>query len=65
MTMPSTADVTVVTPAQADNGSYIDWPAIIAGIVLAAAASLSFTAGILVERWLFFATARHAVMNYY
>ena len=35
------------------------------GIVLAAAASLSFTAGILVERWLFFATARHAVMNYY
>ena len=27
--------------------------------------SLSHVAGMLVERWLFFAEARHAVMNYY
>jgi len=32
---------------------------------LAALASLLFLAGLLAERWLFFATARHAVMNYY
>jgi len=30
-----------------------------------ALAALAFAAGILVERWLFFAEARHAVMNYY
>jgi DMSO reductase anchor subunit len=32
---------------------------------VAALAVLSFYAGMLVERWLFFAEARHAVMNYY
>lgn len=31
----------------------------------AALASLGFVLGLLVERWLFFAEARHAVMNYY
>jgi sulfite dehydrogenase (quinone) subunit SoeC len=31
----------------------------------AALASLGFVLGLLVERWLFFAQARHAVMNYY
>lgn len=36
------------------------WPA-----SAAALAVLSHTTGILVERWLFFAEARHAVMNYY
>lgn len=38
------------------------------GVPLAVAAGLavlSHAAGILVERWLFFAEARHAVMNYY
>lgn len=34
-------------------------------IVLCALAGLLFLVGILAERWLFFATARHAVMNYY
>lgn len=33
--------------------------------LLCAVAVLLFLAGILAERWLFFATARHAVMNYY
>ena len=33
--------------------------------VLLALAVLAFGAGVLVERWLFFAEARHAVMNYY
>lgn len=37
------------------------WPAILAMLV----AVVSHLAGILVERWLFFAEARHAVMNYY
>lgn len=37
------------------------WLAALACIV----AALSFLAGVLVERWLFFAEARHAVMNYY
>ena len=32
---------------------------------IAALAGLAFAVGILVERWLFFAEARHAVMNYY
>lgn len=32
---------------------------------LSALAALAFFAGTLVERWLFFAEARHAVMNYY
>jgi hypothetical protein len=40
MTMPATADVTVVAPVDTDTGSYVDWPAIIAGIVLASAISL-------------------------
>ena len=36
------------------------------GIALAAAfATLCFGAGLFVERWLFFAEGRHAVMNYY
>lgn len=35
------------------------------GSILAALATLFFLAGVLAERWLFFATARHAVMNYY
>ncbi|BCH24412.1 DMSO reductase [Mesorhizobium sp. L-8-10] len=34
-------------------------------IALSSAAAISFLAGVLVERWLFFASARHAVMNYY
>jgi DMSO reductase anchor subunit len=34
-------------------------------IIASALAVLAFTIGILVERWLFFAEARHAVMNYY
>ncbi|MGI6855718.1 dimethyl sulfoxide reductase anchor subunit family protein [Mesorhizobium sp. 1B3] len=33
--------------------------------LLCAVAVLLFLVGILAERWLFFATARHAVMNYY
>jgi DMSO reductase anchor subunit len=33
--------------------------------VAAAAAALCFAAGVFIERWLFFAEARHAVMNYY
>lgn len=33
--------------------------------VAAGAAVLCFVAGVLTERWLFFAEARHAVMNYY
>ncbi|MHB1109047.1 MAG: hypothetical protein ACYCZU_01820 [Devosia sp.] len=39
MTAPSEVDV-VVAPTVADNGSYVDWPAIIAGIVLASGISL-------------------------
>lgn len=35
------------------------------GSVAAVLAALSATAGVLVERWLFFAEARHAVMLYY
>ncbi|MGB3501481.1 MAG: DmsC/YnfH family molybdoenzyme membrane anchor subunit [Mesorhizobium sp.] len=34
-------------------------------LIAAALASLAFCLGILTERWLFFAQARHAVMNYY
>jgi DMSO reductase anchor subunit len=34
-------------------------------VIASALAVVAFTAGILVERWLFFAEARHAVMNYY
>jgi DMSO reductase anchor subunit len=34
-------------------------------IICAFVAIVAFTAGILTERWLFFAEARHAVMNYY
>lgn len=37
----------------------------VAGAVLAALALSAFVIGILTERWLFFAEARHAVMNYY
>lgn len=41
MTIPSEVDVIVApAPAAADTGSYVDWPAIIAGIVVAAAISL-------------------------
>jgi DMSO reductase anchor subunit len=36
-----------------------------AACVTAALATISFFGGILTERWLFFAEARHAVMNYY
>src|SRR6218665_1064209 len=39
MTMPSELDVLVAAPAD-DRGSYVDWPAIIAGIVIASAISL-------------------------
>ncbi|TYR32453.1 DMSO reductase [Mesorhizobium microcysteis] len=35
------------------------------GVALAALAVLSHAVGMLTERWLFFAEARHAVMNYY
>lgn len=34
-------------------------------VAVAAGALLAFVAGVLAERWLFFAEARHAVMNYY
>ena len=41
MTIPSEVDVVVApAPAAADNSSYVDWPAIIAGIVIASAISL-------------------------
>lgn len=40
MTMPSSADVTVVTSGSSDHHSYVDWPAIIAGIVIASAISV-------------------------
>jgi hypothetical protein len=41
MTIPSEVDVVVApAPAVADNSSYVDWPAIIAGIVIASAISL-------------------------
>lgn len=39
MTAPSEVDV-VVTPPAAETGSYVDWPAIIAGIVVASGISL-------------------------
>ena len=35
------------------------------GIAAATIAVVGYGVGILVERWLFFAEARHAVMNYY
>lgn len=41
MTIPSEVDVVVApAPAAVDNSSYVDWPAIIAGVVLASAISL-------------------------
>ena len=42
MTMPSETDVIVAAApaAKADTSSYVDWPAIIAGIVIASAISL-------------------------
>lgn len=40
MTMPSELEVAVVAPVEANQGSYVDWPAIIAGVVLASAISL-------------------------
>ena len=33
--------------------------------LIAAIALIAYLGGLLVERWLFFAEARHAVMNYY
>jgi DMSO reductase anchor subunit len=36
-----------------------------ANAILAYIAALSVTAGLFVERWLFFAEARHVVMLYY
>lgn len=40
MTMPSELEVAFVAPAETNQGSYVDWPAIIAGVVLASAISL-------------------------
>ena len=41
MTSPGVADVTVVTaPAAAEHHSYVDWPAIVAGVILASAISI-------------------------
>ena len=42
MTIPSVTDVIVTAPpaVNVDNSSYVDWPAIIAGIVIASAISL-------------------------
>ena len=37
------------------------WPA----ALMLGLAALCHLAGVIVERWLFFAEARHAVMNYY
>lgn len=51
------AAVLVGAPIAGGSGSGSVW--------FAALALLSLMAGILVERWLFFAEARHAVMNYY
>ena len=42
---------------------YLVWPT--AGLLPLLPALLLFGAGVAVERWLFFAEARHAVMNYY
>src|SRR6218665_485852 len=40
MSVPSEVDVVVAPVPASDAGSYVDWPAIIAGIVIAAAISL-------------------------
>ncbi len=41
MTIPAQSDVIVApVPAQAETGSYVDWPAIIAGIAIASAISV-------------------------
>src|SRR6185437_7729884 len=42
MTMPSSTDTIIVTDTDADSGvrDYVDWPAIIAGVVLASAIGL-------------------------
>lgn len=40
MTIPSEVDVIVAPAPATDSGSYVDWPAIIAGIVIAVAISL-------------------------
>ena len=41
MTVPSAVDVVVApAPATSDDRSYVDWPAIIAGVVLASAISI-------------------------
>ena len=46
-------------------GSLAAGPGGAASVLMAGLALLSFGFGTLVERWLFFAEARHAVMNYY
>ena len=40
MSVPSEVDVVVAPTSEAETGSYVDWPAIIAGIVIAAGISL-------------------------
>ena len=47
------------------GGSLAAGPGGAASLLMAGMALLSFGFGTLVERWLFFAEARHAVMSYY
>jgi len=55
----------VVTPAVLLVAAAAMGPGGAFAILFSALAALSFVLGILAERWLFFAEARHAVMNYY
>jgi DMSO reductase anchor subunit len=49
--------ILMILTAMADRGT--------GGILLSLTAALCLAVGLLVERWLFFAEARHVVMNYY
>jgi len=55
----------VVTPAVLLVAAAAMGPGGAFAILFSALAALSFVLGILAERWLFFAEARHALMNYY
>ena len=54
----------VRVPAAGARPFYTD-TAFGAAVLLTLLATILGSAGVLVERWLFFAEARHAVMNYY
>jgi DMSO reductase anchor subunit len=49
--------ILMILTAMADRGT--------GGILLSLTAALCLAVGLLVDRWLFFAEARHVVMNYY